>query len=104
MRHALRRRYGRATGNYSGDAMPPWVREGVRVKIKSTPITRKYGVAQGSGEKVWPGDVGVIRERQGNGWWDYDVEFDPNDPFRKIVRIVLDADVLEKLGRVAGKR
>jgi hypothetical protein len=102
-RRVLNRRYGRATGNYSGDVMPSWVKEGVRVKVKSTPITRQYGLSQGLGDKVWPGDVGTIRERQGNGWWDYDVLFERGD-FRSDVRIVLGADSLERLSRLPARR
>jgi hypothetical protein len=105
MSRALRRRYGRAVGvgNYHGDVMPPWVKEGVRVKVKSTPITRNYGISQGSGDAVWPGDIGVIRVVQGNGWWDYDVLFERGD-FRTDVRIMLDERALERLVRVPTKR
>ena len=102
-RRALRRRYGRSAGNYIGESFPAWVRDGARVRIKSTQTTRDYGVSQGSGEKVWPGDIGVIRTRQGNGWWDWEVVFERGD-LRPDVRLVLDGDRLEKMARVPAKR
>lgn len=100
---ALRRRYGHAGGNYSGDPMPSWVREGAYAKVKATPITRKYGLSFGTGEKVWPGDVGVIRAEQGNGWWDWRVHFE-FDEWRGNVSMPLTADVLEKLSRTSQKK
>jgi len=62
------------SGEYIGDAMPSWVRDGVKVKVKTNPTTRRFGLGFGN-HKFWPGEVGVIRASQGNGWWDYRVFF-----------------------------
>ena len=62
---------------YIGDVLPKWVDEGVYVRVKSTPETRKYGLPRygGGQDLTWANEVGVIRRSDGNGWWDWRVHF-----------------------------
>ncbi len=61
---------------YIGDEMPKWVREGAKVKVKTTLHTRQYGLMKSYGnDRAWPGEVGVIRKTLGNGWWCWAVDF-----------------------------
>jgi len=64
---------------YMGDAMPGWVKEHVTVRVKATPVMRRFGFdvrGQSAGdERAWPGEVGALHKRVGNGWWDWAVEF-----------------------------
>jgi len=52
---------------------------GQRWKVKSNPITRKYGVrARGSNEmdcKAWPGEIGTIEERTWGGKYEDGTEW-----------------------------
>ena len=84
---------------YIGDAMPKWVAAGVRVRVKSTSITRKYGFDSlyGTQDRAWPGEVGTIVRSDGNGWWTWRVEFPRGLSYR------LSADRLENLVRVREK-
>lgn len=60
---------------YTGSAAPKWVKDGVSVKVKTTPSTRRNGLRVGTNDAVYAGEQGVIRRREGNGWWDWRVEF-----------------------------
>lgn len=65
---------------YSGDVMPAWVAEDMKMKTKSTPHLREYGLRVVGGahhdSKAWPKDIGTIRRHDGIGWWNWVVEFD----------------------------
>ena len=84
------------TGEHIGDEMPRWVADGVRVRVKHTPETRQYGftIRAFENDRTWPGEEGVIRATQCNGWWCYFVEFPRGLTYR------LDAERLGKLARV----
>ena len=92
---------------FVGDEFPKWVKDGARVRIK-----RVQGITCGRGatglfcaspgysyakssHRLWSGDVGTIRRRDGNGWWDYEVEFDLHGRTK-----ILDKDFLGYLVRV----
>jgi hypothetical protein len=64
---------------YTGDVMPAWVAERMTVRVKNTPIMRRYGFGLRGGsaadDRAWPGEVGTIQKRIGNGWWDWTIEF-----------------------------
>lgn len=57
------------------EGAPKWARVGVRVKVKATPILRKYGVhtsegtesGRGNDNRAWPGEIGTIAEH-GSIW------------------------------------
>lgn len=62
---------------------PKWAKSGVRVRVKSTPILREYGIrcrirdgASKADDRVWPGDVGTVEVEQGNEWWRYVLAFE----------------------------
>jgi hypothetical protein len=63
---------------YIGDPMPPWVREGVKVKVKKR-WAKDAGIRVSGGSYgdnfAAPGEVGVIRKSDGSGWWSWGVEF-----------------------------
>lgn len=81
---------------YVGDALPKWVAAGVRLKVKSTPHLRKYGLQIRSGnEQAYPGDVGTVERSEGNGWWDWRIVFPRYGGSYR-----LDQGLLEKLTRV----
>lgn len=64
------------TGDYIGDELPKWVKEGICVRVKHTRNTRQFGLKIISGpDRTWPGEIGVITKQQGNGWWCYRIEF-----------------------------
>ncbi len=61
---------------YVGDEMPSWVKEGVRVKVKATPESRKYGIAPGRGnDNIFAGEVGEIVRQEGAETWRWVVVF-----------------------------
>jgi hypothetical protein len=80
---------------YIGDALPKWIRDGVLVRTKSTPITRRHGLQVILGrDRTWPGEVGTIRRRDGNGWWDWQL------CMPRGLSYTLDLRILENLIRV----
>lgn len=62
---------------YVGETFPKWVVEGVRVKVVRNAITKRFGLAilPTKHDRTWPGEVGTIVRSEGNGWWDWSVEF-----------------------------
>ena len=81
---------------YIGDEMPRWVGEGVQVRVKHTPVTRKHGlgVKAWANDRTWNGEVGVIKRVEGNGWWNWQVEFP------RALSYSLSTQLLENLVRV----
>lgn len=86
--------------SYSGDEMPAWVKEGARVKVKRTEITRHFGLRTSGGSggdlRAWPGEVAVIERVDGAGWWDWHLRFDRGR------HTSLNAEILKDLIRVRG--
>ena len=84
---------------YIGDVMPKWVADGVRVRVKSTSITREFGFSwrHDTQDRTWPGELGTIVRSVGNGWWSWRVEFPRGLSYN------LSADRLEILVRVREK-
>lgn len=77
-RHPRTRRAGRRAALVAPEEprMPRWVREGVSVKVKATPILRRHGLRthgalHAEQNYVYAGDVGTVRRGDG-GWY---VEF-----------------------------
>jgi hypothetical protein len=67
--------------HYHGPKLPKWWADGVELRVKSTPILRKYGLRTTEGSShldrhVGPGEVGRIVRREGNGWWNWVIEFE----------------------------
>jgi hypothetical protein len=66
---------------YSGPELPSWFIVGAKVKVKTTPALRRSGVrvsgstSSAADDHAWPGEVGTVERRDGNGWWDYAVVF-----------------------------
>lgn len=62
---------------YTGDAMPKWVADGVKVKVKRVYKDFSIRVSGGSSADNYAhaGEVGTIRRRDGIGWWDWEVSF-----------------------------
>jgi hypothetical protein len=85
-------------GEYIGDELPKWVAAGVRLRVKRTSITRAHGlrIRTDSQDRTWPGEVGVVRAQQGNGWWGWVVDFPRGLTYR------LDKTTLADLVRVPG--
>jgi len=89
---------------YVGPKVPRWVAQGVRVRVKSTPLLREYGVrTRGSihgaaDDRAWPKEVGTVRRREGNGVWDWRVEFERGRT------AVLDEELLAAVVRVRGEQ
>ncbi len=85
---------------YSGDKMPKWVAEDVKVKVKRTDMTKRYGLRVHGGDRgndrAHPGDVGTIYRSDGEGWWSWQVMFSGGR------QMSLDTDALESLLRVKG--
>ncbi|MCB9597416.1 MAG: DUF3560 domain-containing protein [Sandaracinaceae bacterium] len=83
---------------YVGVQVPRWFAEGVRVRVKATPILRAHGLrVRGSvkaDNRAWPKEVGVLGRREGNGCWDWRVEF------ARGRTVVVDEEVLGAVARV----
>ncbi len=55
---------------------------GTKLKVKRDPITKQYGIRCTCGwsndqdNRVWPGEIGEVVEREGNGWTSKAILFD----------------------------
>lgn len=90
-----------------GEVLPSWVKEGARVKVVTNSLTREYGLT--TLVPIPAGSVGTIKRREGNGWWDWVVEFEPKGGHWSyerygMPRVCLNERVLEDLRRVPKPR
>lgn len=83
--------------DYIGPDVPKWVKEGARVRVKSNPLTRRFGLGWG-GNRAHAGEVGRFEKRYGNGWWDWEIVF--VSKWGQTTRLVFDSKYLEDLVRV----
>lgn len=62
---------------YSGDPMPKWVTEGVKVKVKR--LYRDFSIPTYGGDRgndrAHPGEVGEIERVDGIGYWSWRIKF-----------------------------
>jgi hypothetical protein len=87
---------------YSGDAMPKWVAEGAKVKVKCLYkgfSMSAHGALRGANDNyVHPGEVGTIERVDGAGTWSWNVDFGRGRT------VGLSERALETLARVTVKR
>lgn len=77
---AARKRY--LDLHYVGaEGLPKWVADGIFLRVKATADLRKHGFSTTQGghrsdDRAWPGEIGIVHRREGNGWWTWQVEFE----------------------------
>lgn len=65
-------------GAYRGINLPKWFQEGLKLQVRDTPILRRHGMAVETPEgrsTAYPGEIATVRVFQGDGWWDWVLEF-----------------------------
>ena len=57
------------------------IQNGTKLRVKSTKLLREFGIRCGGAwvneadKKVWPKEVGVVEEYEGNGWKGLKISF-----------------------------
>lgn len=63
---------------YGEEGLPTWIKDGVRVEVKSTPVLKKYGIIYGSRVTIWSGEKGTIYRYENGNIWCWKVRFTPD--------------------------